>query len=1077
MTYGTFRCGFETMRQAWSGIDHVFSVGASYPTTAEFTYPVRPPINLLRRRPVDLLVVERGTHTKIPQRGFDVTRDWKKLVEEAVKRPTLVFESWSTGAGTWENGPVSKATTTQWEKLGYLTRCRLVEATRVGGAVTQTRLLVIRVRSHSSVLWNWPKLGPVEPPRPMSNLLRPSGLIGRRGHRKHPPSHVTKTHDPARSPMPWQTPSRGTAWIRTEGGYRSILLEELGRAVGVTGDDLSSSPQPGRGLDATTSVYHWEYLSHGLKNRRGSPSQEAQVLEAGVTSALQDELGSTPLPASADPGTRCTWAPPDLRPGRQWYKNRVNSLFEAVRQTGEDFISLVNNGLDALAGHRLNYDETGPAPRRLQLLWWEFPVEHRKAIREGSRMNFLRPPAPGIHPNMEMNPEQREVARRFVEELIGLRVLQKAPPDMILTTTPLFTVEKPGQPGEWRVIADMLRGGQNRTAANEPVYLNRPLHILEQMHAGGWTAVIDASKFFYQFRTRPEDYPYLGVVHPVTDELYYWASLPMGGANSPACAGRYGQAFLRLLRETLRVEGHSPRLNCWWTGFSGTGYDPLLGYGYVLTGPDGAPAVRFWVHVDDFAIHGPTLATTTKAMNVFLDVAVRVGMLCHPGKLKPPSQTPMYTGFIFDTRGIPTLRVPTAKREKALAMVDMGISWQPGHKVSRLVLAVITGTLESLAEATPARLGHTYLRRLYHLIHPEEGGGDSGKYFTYAEIGPGIRADLIWWKTLLEADISRPARPLRAAQLVPTFGDGSGTGTGGTMLLPSGGLTMWMGQWTPFIFSCSSNWKELKTLLLTLQRLASNAPDEVRGATLFYFTDNSTTYYVCASGSSRSPGLHDLVEQIRRYELLLECQLQVVHVPGVLLIMQGTDGLSRGIWASDLQTTCDQSTLTAGIFAPLPRQTQLEDRYTKFVAPDRDWHYSPWATPLQGGALLHCFTLHYPPPEIARQVLTLHLEAWVESPWDTGAVFFVPRVVSAFWHGLSRHIQELEQIPSSDLVPEPALPIPCIVLTVLPYRPALSDKHDRRLDAHRLPWQKRRIHERAAQAVRGLPTTALQPGY
>ena len=36
-------------------------------------------------------------------------------------------------------------------------------------------------------------------------------------------------------------------------------------------------------------------------------------------------------------------------------------------------------------------------------------------------------------------------------------------------------------------------------------------------------------------------------------------------------------------------------------------------------------------------------------------MAVQVGLLCHPGKLKPPSQTPLYTGFIFDTRGIPTL--------------------------------------------------------------------------------------------------------------------------------------------------------------------------------------------------------------------------------------------------------------------------------------------------------------------------------------------------------------------------------------------------------------------------------------
>ena len=87
-------------------------------------------------------------------------------------------------------------------------------------------------------------------------------------------------------------------------------------------------------------------------------------------------------------------------------------------------------------------------------------------------------------------------------------------------------------------------------SANDPVYLNRPLHVLECMHAGGWTAVVDASKFFYQFPTHPEDRPYLGVVHPTTGQMCTWDALPMGAANSPACAGRHGMAFLRLYRET-----------------------------------------------------------------------------------------------------------------------------------------------------------------------------------------------------------------------------------------------------------------------------------------------------------------------------------------------------------------------------------------------------------------------------------------------------------------------------------------------------------------------------------------------
>ncbi|MCK7580969.1 MAG: hypothetical protein MZV65_38715, partial [Chromatiales bacterium] len=38
-------------------------------------------------------------------------------------------------------------------------------------------------------------------------------------------------------------------------------------------------------------------------------------------------------------------------------------------------------------------------------------------------------------------------------------------------------------------------------------------------------------------------------------------------------------------------------------------------------------------------------------------------------------------------------------------------------ELSRLTLAVVTGLLQSLVEATPQRIGQTYLRRLYDRIH------------------------------------------------------------------------------------------------------------------------------------------------------------------------------------------------------------------------------------------------------------------------------------------------------------------------------------------------------------------------
>jgi hypothetical protein len=54
----------------------------------------------------------------------------------------------------------------------------------------------------------------------------------------------------------------------------------------------------------------------------------------------------------------------------------------------------------------------------------------------------------------------------------------------------------------------------------------------------------------------------------------------------------------------------------------------------------------------------------------------------------------------------------------------------------------------------------------------------------------------------------------------------------------------------------------------------------VHGTNMFYFTNNLTTYWIAASGSSSSPGLHALIEDICLLELELQCCLQVVYVPG-----------------------------------------------------------------------------------------------------------------------------------------------------------------------------------------------------
>jgi hypothetical protein len=134
-----------------------------------------------------------------------------------------------------------------------------------------------------------------------------------------------------------------------------------------------------------------------------------------------------------------------------------------------------------------------------------------------------------------MTDEQVDIAAKFIDELWAIGVFELIPNDCdVKANCPLFAVAKPGQPGEWRIIADMKNGGQNAHIGKDPVHLPRVRGILEKLYAGGWSAIVDASKFFHNFPTQTHDCRYLGCIHPKTGQRLWYLGLPMGSSQSPA---------------------------------------------------------------------------------------------------------------------------------------------------------------------------------------------------------------------------------------------------------------------------------------------------------------------------------------------------------------------------------------------------------------------------------------------------------------------------------------------------------------------------------------------------------------
>jgi hypothetical protein len=308
----------------------------------------------------------------------------------------------------------------------------------------------------------------------------------------------------------------------------------------------------------------------------------------------------------------------------------------------------------------------------------------------------------------------------------------------------------------------------------------------------------------------------------------------------------------------------------------------------------------------------------------------------------------------------------------------------------------------------------------------------------------------------------------RSGTLVPSFGDGSGTGTGGTVQYHEGEpFEMWLGTWHPRAFHFSANWKEMRTLQATLER-ARDTQQDVRGVTFFYFTDSSTVYYAISKGASTSPGLHNMVERIKKLEIELGCHLEVVHVPGTTLIMERTDGLSRGIWISALHPRPLQDRLLTEIFAPVPFSPDLQQWVLGKAgfAPHQRCEQRRWDLPWEAETTMNCLTVWYPPPEIGAQLLYFLLQCHVQRPLTTAALIVLPPIIQKKWSRPSKHMIEVDTF-QRDTVPlahRSFLSIPVVVLLIPLQVRTLTDPRLDSAPASPL-WM---FHRQQATLVRGV---------
>lgn len=1068
--YGSLFCGVDVLAEAWPSGEAGFTIDERNRSNLVGNRPAskhdhqrfeRAPWKKLLKKPLDVLVVGATTSEALERKWMD------KLVNPNLRKvgsvPPVVIILEKTGhVFTPKDSSLADRRSRFGKRMkvfGYSGSTKLVSASACGAALWEEHFITVYHHAPTQAAHlglattSLGVIGEGLPARSAANCLMPTGIPYRAWLKEKQSQWVTLPKVPVRAnhvgtlagrrifDVSGPVASDSTCLIRTEKGDRAVQHQEWLKLKGLptTWEPTEATMES---ILRRPGIHGWAAIGDALLLPSSDLGKDVPI-QSTPKSDLRERFG---IPTA---GKTWDYVLPDLSEGGQFYLARVKRLREAVlAERGPP--QWIVDGLADLDHHRTNYGPDGP--KFLVVLWWEWPPEHWTELREGASMNFMRPPVPGLVPNSVMDPAELLSASKYVEELRRLGVAPLAL-EALLNNGPLFLVEKAlgsdGLPAGHRCISDMKKGGQNEVCISDPSHMTSVNDILPLLCPNGWSGVIDASKFFHMFRTKPDERKYMGLIHPVTGEHLWYERFPMGSSNSPGASGRFGAAFLREVIDTDTNFQGLAMDNTMESHLRGLGYDPALGIGRILIGSDGLPALLLWIHVDDVFLHGPTEDKVNAGMTHMLNTAVRLGLICQPAKTSPPAQRQKFCGFVYDTHGIPAVEVPPEKISKALAMTDYVLS-DPKRAFARLTIAVVAGVLQSLVPATQSNIGSTFLRALYDDLHRDldpELVGTRESYFLPMFLSERGLIGLRWWRTVLsERLLSRRCQVMEEATLALAHGDGSGTGTGGTQKFVHAtigdrpaSLEAWMGTWNTFGPTSTSNWKELRTLLQVLEQEPLET-SRFRGRRLYYCTDNSVTYFAVHRGSSSSPRLHALIMRLKVLELMHNCVLVVIHIPGVVMCLEGTDGQSRGIWTNSLTVSGSYRVSDLTRWAPAsPALLEWALSASGAPIPASSWG---WRTPSCAWdltPLVNSFTVWTLSPSTARQAMSQAIMAWVESPLTSAHLFVVPRFMQREFGRVDRQIQFLGQHSDLPLPIDFGPLVPFLLFYLPPFRRRVED--------------------------------------
>lgn len=346
--------------------------------------------------------------------------------------------------------------------------------------------------------------------------------------------------------------------------------------------------------------------------------------------------------------------------------------------------------------------------------------------------------------------------------------------------------------------------------------------IAEIVQPDDWMTVLDVEDGFYHISIHPAFRHLLGLEWQ--GRYYVWNVLPMGLSLSPWVFTKITRPILQYLRQNGR---------------------------------------RATAYMDDFSLMERGQIECLTYTQQFCDLMCRLGWFLSTAKSRTsPSQRQEVLGFIVDTTGEPTLRVPAAKLRQASHQISRLLRKASAGPIPVKHLAQIAGQLVSMTRAIVR--GKLLLRSLYRCIATKRSWQDS-IYLTKA-----AREDLEWWKDAFRhwnGHILRP-RPTE----IDLATDASQSGWGAVL----SGRSRACGFWDEETRQTSINYRELLAVFLGLESFSQ----QLQGRSIRLFSDNATTVAYINRFGGRYQSLDTVARAIHNFCAIHQIHLRAVHLPG-----------------------------------------------------------------------------------------------------------------------------------------------------------------------------------------------------